>query len=48
MLRPVRTDDATAICEIYNYYVRETPFTFEEVPVTLDEMRQRILETINT
>jgi phosphinothricin acetyltransferase len=45
MLRPVRLDDALSICEIYNHYVLETPATFEEEPVTPDEMQQRILET---
>jgi L-amino acid N-acyltransferase YncA len=45
MLRNVRPDDAPAISDIYNHYVRNSPATFEEVPVSSDEMRKRILET---
>jgi len=48
MLRTVHPDDATAIAEIYNHYVRETPVTFEEDRVAPEEMRQRILETTRT
>ena len=45
MLRNVTPDDALSIAEIYNYYILNSPATFEEVPVTADEMRQRIVET---
>lgn len=48
MLRAVRPDDAIAIAEIYNHYVRETPVTFEEDPVSSDDMGQRILDTTQT
>jgi phosphinothricin acetyltransferase len=48
MLRNVRPDDAPSICEIYNHYVLKTPITFEEDPVSPDEMRQRILEVTQT
>lgn len=48
MLRNVRPDDAPAIADIYNHYILNSPATFEEVPVSQDEMRQRILETIRT
>lgn len=44
MLRPVRPDDAASICEIYNHYVQHTPVTFEESPVSVDDMRARILK----
>ena len=44
MLRNVRPDDASLICEIYNHYVEHTPVTFEEIPVTVSEMRSRILK----
>jgi len=47
-IRPVRLDDASSICEIYNQYVIETPITFEEAPVTLDEMQQRIVAAAAT
>jgi phosphinothricin acetyltransferase len=42
MIRQATTDDAAQICEIYNHYVLETRITFEEQPVALDEMIQRI------
>ncbi len=45
MLRTVRLDDAAPIAEIYNHYIRESPATFEEVPITVDDMEQRIAET---
>jgi len=44
MLRNVHPEDAFSICEIYNHYVSQTASTFEENPVTPDEMRQRIFE----
>jgi L-amino acid N-acyltransferase YncA len=44
MLRNATTDDAVQICEIYNHYVLQTPITFEEQPVTPDDMVQRIRE----
>jgi phosphinothricin acetyltransferase len=46
MLRPVHPDDAPSISEIYNHYILNSPATFEEVPVSPDEMRHRILDTI--
>jgi len=42
MIRPCRQSDASRICEIYNYYVRETVVTFEEKPVADKEMNARI------
>ena len=42
MIRPVRVDDGAAICSIYNHYVENTIHTFEETPVQIDEMRERI------
>jgi phosphinothricin acetyltransferase len=48
MLRNACLDDAPSICEIYNHYILNSPATFEEVPVTPDEMRQRIVETTQT
>lgn len=38
-------EDAERICGIYNYYILNTPISFEEEPVSVDEMRQRI-ETV--
>lgn len=48
MLRNVRPDDAHAICAIYNHYILNSPATFEEVPLSPDEMRQRILDAAPT
>jgi phosphinothricin acetyltransferase len=42
MIRPCTAADGAAICEIYNHYVRETVVTFEEAPVSVPEMAQRI------
>jgi phosphinothricin acetyltransferase len=42
MIRPVRSSDAPAICDIYNYYVRNTCITPEEEDVSIDEMKNRI------
>lgn len=46
MIRPAATADAAAICAIYNHYVLETTITFEELPVTPEEMENRIGETL--
>jgi phosphinothricin acetyltransferase len=42
MIRPVRAQDAGALCAIYNHYIAHTFITFEEVPLTVDDMRARI------
>ena len=42
MIRPVRREDAAAICGIYNYYIENTSFTFEEIPLSEAEMEERI------
>jgi L-amino acid N-acyltransferase YncA len=44
MLRICTPSDAAQICEIYNYYVRETVITFEESTVTDADMAQRITD----
>jgi phosphinothricin acetyltransferase len=41
-VRPVRIEDAAAVCGIYNYYVANTVVTFEEEPVAVDQMEERI------
>lgn len=46
MIRPVTIQDAAAICGIYNYYVTNTVTTFEEAPVSVEEMEDRIREVI--
>jgi len=42
MIRRVKMEDVAAICSIYNHYVENTIHTFEEKPVPIDEMRERI------
>lgn len=44
MIRPATPDDASAIVDIYNHYVATTVISFEERPVTPDEMAGRILD----
>lgn len=41
-VRPCQPDDVAAICEIYNHYITQTVITFEEVPLTVSEMAQRV------
>ncbi|TLX73281.1 N-acetyltransferase family protein [Labilibacter sediminis] len=42
MIRDINTNDAREVEDIYNYYIRNTFVTFEEDPVTEDDMRERI------
>jgi L-amino acid N-acyltransferase YncA len=44
MLRQCTAADAAQICDIYNYYVRETVVTFEESPVLEVDMARRITD----
>ena len=44
MIRSARNSDAAAIAEIYNHYVLQTVVTFEEEPVSAEQMRTRITE----
>jgi phosphinothricin acetyltransferase len=39
-IRRVEQSDLPALLEIYNYYVRETPVTFDIEPRTLEQRRQ--------
>src|SRR4051812_313125 len=41
-IRSAEPSDASSLAEIYNRYVAETVITFEEQPVTSDEMARRI------
>ena len=45
MIRRVVPADARAISSIYNYYVNNTDISFEEKPVSINEMEKRIRET---
>lgn len=42
MIREATAADAAQICSIYNHYVSHTHVTFEEDPVSVDAMRQRM------
>ena len=44
MIRRTLVSDAQEICDIYNFYVLNTSVTFEEQPVSLTAMQNRILE----
>lgn len=44
MIRSADKDDAAAFCGIYNYYIQNTSVTFEEQPVSVSEMEQRIAD----
>lgn len=41
-IRPATPHDAAAIAAIYNPYIAETTISFEEEPVSMEEMRGRI------
>lgn len=41
-IRPITENDAEQAAHIYNYYVLNSTVTFEEVPVPVEEMRERI------
>ena len=43
MIRPACSEDAAAIAALYNYYVRETVISFEETPVSAQQMHDRLL-----
>jgi len=42
MIRAVSPKDAAAICAMYNYYIENTAFSFEEAPVQTADMEERI------
>lgn len=44
MIRTAEISDAQAIASIYNYYVANTTISFEEHPVSAEQMAERILE----
>jgi L-amino acid N-acyltransferase YncA len=44
LIRPATADDAESIAEIYNHYIRETIITFEEEPVSPEQIRQRLAQ----
>lgn len=44
LIRPVADADAEAITSIYNRYVTESVATFETTPLSVEQMRQRIID----
>jgi L-amino acid N-acyltransferase YncA len=46
-VRPALETDAEALARIYNYYVHNTVITFEEEPVSAQEMAARIADVQN-
>jgi phosphinothricin acetyltransferase len=40
--RPARANDAEALARIYNYYIRDSIITFEEVEIAAAEMAERV------
>lgn len=43
LIRPVQHTDAEAICAIYNYYITHSAVTFEEITLTPEDIKQRII-----
>ena len=44
MIRPVKQQDISFMADIYNEYVVHGTATFEEVPLTEEEMSRRIID----
>ncbi len=44
MIRPVEKEDAQTICNIYNHYIENSIYTFDEEPVSVEVMQGRIDE----
>jgi L-amino acid N-acyltransferase YncA len=48
MVRSIKIQDAVQIAEIYNHFILNSTSTFDESPVSTEEMSQRIQTTITT
>jgi phosphinothricin acetyltransferase len=46
MIRTFKTEDINEIREIYNYYILNSTVTFEENPVSYNEMHKRIQDVV--
>lgn len=46
LIRPAEPDDAAAVADIYNYYIRTSHATFEIDEIDAAEMGRRIAETV--
>jgi phosphinothricin acetyltransferase len=42
IIRPCSASDLAAVCAIYNHYIENTVITFEEIPLSVAQMRERI------
>lgn len=42
MIRSARPEDSGAIAEIYNHYISNTVISFEEIPVSAEEINKRV------
>ena len=47
MIRIARLEDAAEICGIYNYYVVNSTFTFEEKPIAVSVMKRRMKDILD-
>ena len=47
MVRLVKIEDTEAIRDIYNYYILNSTITFEEHPISIEEMSNRIKAIIS-
>ena len=45
-IRPVTPDDASALLDIYRYYVEHTAISFETVTPTEEEFRRRLRDVL--
>lgn len=48
MIRPATQEDAASIVSIYNHYITNTIVSFEEEPISSEEMAKRIGETTSS
>ena len=46
MIRPCKTSDAPVIADIYNHYIQHTTVTFDEKPISTEEIAHRIKNTM--
>jgi len=42
VIRDITPEDAAQVCNIYNYYIENTPISFEENTISINEMQNRI------
>ncbi|SHE41877.1 GNAT family N-acetyltransferase [Vibrio gazogenes] len=47
-IRDSHLNDSAAITAIYNHFIRDTTITFEEQPLSVDQMSARLQKTLST